>query len=308
MSVWGSIRKARIQTHTSEAGLMCHRTLEEFFRSDYLLVRPLRSSSVHQLTTTLRVLDRWHGRHVRLEQLSAHLVNRFLRDHAVDHAPKTVSRRRGDLLTLWRFAAAMNLVDPPPKHIRQVTQPRRIPRAWTRDEMSRMLDAADRAQEYYRTGIRIGAFWTVFILLVYDTGLRLSDVLALTLAEVQTGEFEVAQEKTGEAIICRVQEVTLAAIAKTVPPQREKLLPWPYCREYFWKHWKEHVLLPAGLPVGRKEGPQKLRRTSASHLEAVAPGAAMRHLGHRTPGLAQQHYIDPRIAGSRPPLPPSLLG
>ena len=97
----------------------------------------------------------------------------------------------------------------------------------------------------------------------------------------------------------------MQAISKTIPPHRELVFPWPYRREQLYVHWRK-ILRGAGVPVTARNGIQKLRRTSASHLEAVQPGSAMRHLGHATRGLAEKHYIDPRVAVARPPLPPEL--
>ena len=44
-----------------------------------------------------------------------------------------------------------------------------------------------------------------------------------------------------------------------------------------------------------------LRKSSASAVEAMQPGAAMRHLGHRSADLAYRFYID-----HAEPLPPAL--
>jgi hypothetical protein len=34
------------------------------------------------------------------------------------------------------------------------------------------------------------------------------------------------------------------------------------------------------------------RRTGATFVERDHPGAAMRYLGHKSPGLAYRHYVD----------------
>ena len=68
-------------------------------------------------------------------------------------------------------------------------------------------------------------------------------------------------------------------------------------REFFRK-----VLRSKSLPGSIKW----LRRTSATLLECVHPGAAKAHLGHRTHGLAYKHYVDPRLLQQNKPIPPSI--
>ena len=68
------------------------------------------------------------------------------------------------------------------------------------------------------------------------------------------------------------------------------------------------VIEAAGLPDTPGNGPQKLRRSSASHLERVCPGSASHHLGHLTPDMAIKHYLDPRIFNEGRELPPPIEG
>ncbi len=102
-------------------------------------------------------------------------------------------------------------------------------------------------------------------------------------------------EKTAVEILRPLSPETIEAIEATYPPKRELIFDWPHCGKHLRTKWLQ-IVRAAGLPGGRRQGLHKLRRTSASHLEAVAPGTAGRHLGHLTPGLAERHYIDPRIA------------
>jgi len=66
-------------------------------------------------------------------------------------------------------------------------------------------------------------------------------------------------------------------------------------RSNIWREFKK-ILQAANLPCGRRDLFHRLRRTSATHLAAVAGiEAAEQHLDHRTPGLARSTYIDPRF-------------
>lgn len=282
----------------------------DFLANDYVMDHPLRPASLRQLKLTVWAIDRWFGGSVPVGELTPDMVNRFLATQAGRLAPKTVNGQRANLLCLWRAAAHRGLVaKPSADDVRRLKEPRRVPRAWRADQLKALMQAAETAsgnQGTYPGGIRIGAWWALFVRLTYDTGLRRSDVLALEVDQVRGGRpFEVLQQKTQQAIVRRVRPDTVAALESTIPPSRRLCLPWPYRIEVFYVHWRQHVLGPAGLPSGRTEGPQKLRRTSATHLEAQHPGSAMAHLGHLTPGLAYRNYVDRTLVQAALPLPPA---
>lgn len=281
-------------------------TLSRFFRDSYSLEKSLRPSSAKQVELSLAALDRWHGSPVLVQELCDPLANRFIIHQLELLAPKTVKRQRGDILAVWRYAAEEHKLCEPPKRVRPVKVPKTIPDAWTAEEYGRIIEAAQNIPGVYPCGIRRADWWELFAGAKYDTALRLSDVLSLPVDVARMESFAVMQDKTQEMLIKRLSERTKEVARRTLHVDRELLLPWSYRRETLWEHWRKFVLVPAGLPVGRREGPQKMRRTSASHLERVHPGAAQMHLGHRTPGLAAKHYIDPRIAAAEVPLPPAL--
>jgi integrase len=156
--------------------------------------------------------------------------------------------------------------------------------------------------------IKRSLWWTAFIMVAYDTALRRADLLELQRGQIgDDGQIVVKINKTQREHHCRVRPETIAAIDATYPPVRERIFQWPHCYKSLWDHWRE-IIHAAGLEANRQNGLQCLRRTSATHLELIAPGEAGRHLGHLTPGLAEKHYIDPRIVGAgRTMLPPTLL-
>jgi integrase len=281
-------------------------TFSRFFADSYALEKTLCRESVRQKTMVFDAFDRWHGSPVAVSDLCDPLANRFILHQLERLAPKTVHRQRGDILAVWRHAADEHGLCAPPKRVRRVKVPRRIPDAWTREEWGRIIAAARNAEGVYPCGIKIADWWELFALAGYDTALRLDDLLSLPRDVATMDSFTIIQSKTQESVVKRLSGRTKEVARRTLHVEREMLLPWQFCRWTLGDHWRRFVLIPAGLPTGRREGPQKIRRTSASHLERVHPGAAQRHLGHLTPGLAQRHYIDPRIASAEPPLPPEL--
>jgi hypothetical protein len=153
-------------------------------------------------------------------------------------------------------------------------------------------------------GIPQTLYWRIFIAVTWDTALRCGDALSIRLADIQAnGKFMLTQQKTGWAHVCQLRQSTLDLIRESIPPQRKLLLPWPNCGKFFRERFSKLVTM-AGIPQGSSKW---LRRASATEIERCHPGAAMSHLGHRTPGLAYRSYVDPRIIESTRPLVTSLL-
>jgi len=280
--------------------------LGTFFTEVYQTEKQLRPRSVQQLQITIRLFERWHGKPIALADLSAPLLNRWLMESEGVVAPKTIRNRRGDILAIWRYAAEEHGLCQPPidRRIRAVSVQRNIPEAWTLEEMKLLIAAAKNVPGYYQCGVKCADWWECFIRVGYDTALRLSDLLALPV--YIGGMFCVVQEKTQNAITCQLRQTTIEALARMREPKRSLLFEWNMDRTALWRHWKDFILTPAGLKTGHREGPQKLRRTSVSHLAAISEHAAQRHLGHNTPGLARRHYIDPNIADGPRQLPPEI--
>jgi integrase len=164
--------------------------------------------------------------------------------------------------------------------------------------------------QYYSNGVDHGRWWEAFVLVCYDTALRRGDMLALRRRQVEkaAGGFvvRIVQEKTGDGIIRQLRHFTMNAVDATFPPDRELIFDWPHSVSTLHDHWKE-ILQHAGMdPDNRRNGVQKIRRTSASHLERVKPGAATAHLGHRSADMAPRHYLDPKISRGDLPMPPDL--
>lgn len=284
-------------------------TLLTYLNGTYCIERPISAATLQQMAIAVRHFDRWHGCPVRLADINCDFVNRFLADSSGQRADKTLWNWRTTILCIWRLAWERGDMDLRPDHIRRIKVGTRIPDAWTLSQLNAMVAAAGRAPGTYPNGIEIAAFWSTFVRAGYDTALRLSDLLGIRFDQIgPDGQISLVQRKSGLPISVWLSAPTVEAIRHTRPPIRPLVFAWPYRRRAIWEHWRKYVLQPAGLPTGRREGPQKLRRSSASHLEASAPGNVMRHLGHRTRGLAERHYIDPRVAVRRHPLPPQLVG
>lgn len=300
----GAVREAKDDPKLPKLARKGNMTLRAFLENYYLREKQLAPQTQRQMRMAVAAFDKWAGREVRFYELRE-LLNEWLRSTEGSHKPKTIKNRRGYIVSLWSYAAECGRAsDPPVTRIRKVRVPKPVPDAWTHAELAAMFDACTLTPNYFPNGIPVGPFLRALIMVGYDTGLRGQDLFLLRFDALQA-QIRMVQQKTGWGHIAPLGEDTLEAIAETVPPRRELVFPWPYRRETFHLYWTR-MLRRAGLPTGRRECLQKLRRTSASHLARENPGAVMRHLGHKDPSMAPKHYIDPRIGDGPRPLPPRI--
>jgi integrase len=263
-----------------------------------------------QIRIALRSLRRFHKRPVLFDELPD-VMNRWIAWLQLNNSPRTVKGKRATVLTLWLAAADYGICDSPDtRHIRRVKIQRAVPDAWTLAELKSLIEATAMIERsFYPNGVERRLFWEAFIRVCYDTALRRGDMLALKRSQIEKIEgghvLRSVQSKTGDGIVHRLRPATVAAVDALFPPTRELIFDWPHGMNAFHHHWQE-VLDCAGMDLDRRNGVQKIRRTSASHLEAISPGAATKHLGHRTGDMARMHYLDEKISRGELPMPPDL--
>ncbi|MCA9258508.1 MAG: phage integrase SAM-like domain-containing protein [Planctomycetales bacterium] len=288
--------------------------LRDFFETVYVQERRLGRKTAAQFRWALDDFERWHKRPVRFEDLDSALSPYVEHLEERELSPATIKSRRAYFITLWRYAFAIGAVDEKPEtlRIRQVALANRLPDAWTFEQMQTLLRACRTCaggDSHYPSGIRRSYFWEALARFIYDTGVRRGDALATRfdqLGQNDDGYFvRLVQRKTRQGLLAPLSKGAWEAIERIREPKRELIFEWTQSEHCFHNHWRA-IVTEAGLPVGQREGMQKIRRTSASHLEAVHPGAATRHLGHKTPDMARKHYIDPTISEGPRPLPPEL--
>jgi integrase len=84
----------------------------------------------------------------------------------------------------------------------------------------------------------------------------------------------------------------LAELPRTGP----LILPWDRSEASYFHHW-DRLLKYAGLPADRYHKTHALRKSHASHLAAAGVDAS-RALGHSSPLVTYEHYLDPQIVGA----------
>lgn len=234
-------------------------------------------------------------------------------------SPASANTTRASLLALWRYAVKRGVLTEGPRDVDKLKEPRRLPEAWTMEEMGRIIEAA-REQPRPVTGIPCppGLFFETLILVAYDTALRLRALRNIRRKDWNperselTVEAEYMKHKVSQTFA--VSEQTAEAIRRMTAqsdPKREILFDWPLQEEALHFSYRQ-ILKRAGLYRSPKDSFHKLRRTAASHLtRALGIEAASRQLGHSSVQMTRR-YVDPRMTGDhraadhlpRPKLPP----
>ena len=229
-------------------------------------------------------------------QLTPNPVNRFLA--SLPLSPTTRHNIRRELLTLWRFAYEEGLTSEPPLRVRRIKASHSAPEAWSLGDLARMLRCAedDKTVVNHKTGVRVNEVLPAWIMLGFESGLRLHDVLELRRENYRNGCITVRANKTGKTAVrrltmrcrCLLETLILRSPDGTV-------FRWTMPRRRAIKTWR------AFLDRYQIPGSSKwLRRSAATQLECDQPGSATKFLDHSNPAVARRHYIDETLLGSAP--------
>jgi integrase len=194
---------------------------------------------------------------------------------------------------------------------------RRVPEAWSVDEIGLAIDQAYRLVGTV-AGVDRGQFWSTLLLVAYYTGWRITAIMSLKIRNFdptgRTLSADGSTQKHGAEEIRRIP-ADLANALSTVAggrPPHDWLFDWPFDPNRRWKtlrrHLKKEILTPAGLNSKRWLF-HKIRAAAATALES-AGGNPTEFLGHSSPALYQASYRDPTKLSSPGPdqlLPKPLL-
>jgi len=269
-------------------------TLREYL-AEYALTREIDAETVRQYEISVEKFDRWNGAPVRIDELDELQVSAWLRDYASEGwSSSTVRSKRTQIVSLWRQAADDGYCDPPRRRIRSVRVVLDAPEAWTRDEVRRLLSAADSLPRRHACGLRRSTWFSLAIRCAWDTGLRWGDLIKLRVDQVTAeGFIAIPQHKTKRIVVCRLAPKTLDLLRSTLAEvPRELICPWDASHETFNAQVRRLV-----RKAGIRKGTWKwVRRAGGTDCEIQLPGSAGQFLGH-APGsrMAYTNYVDPRL-------------
>ncbi|MBX3438009.1 MAG: site-specific integrase [Planctomycetaceae bacterium] len=281
-------------------------TLAEFLEHRYIPVKlaGASASSLYQHRRTVAKFGWYLGCEPTFAQLTDDHVEGFLAwlKAAGTRRNVTCNGYIVVLLAQWRFAWKKRKVDELPRDVTLLKVPKHLPRAWTLEELSRILQAAAETGGDV-CGIPAKLWWPAQILTFYYSGLRLDALMRLQSTDLdsQTGILSVPaelQKQYTEQVFKLPPDVVDAVLALGPLDAREWLFPWPYDDDGHYETLRKHyrrIISRTDLPTGRCDLFHKLRRTSASHLAAATDKkTAQEHLGHSHPSVTDR-YLDPRI-------------
>lgn len=262
-----------------------------------------------QLVNVAKLISRFNGGTLDTNGLTVEVVNDWLTTRKDDgRSPRTVKGNRTSLLMLWREAHEIGEA-PPPGKIRTVKCPDTIPVAFTHEELTRLFAYCKTLRGTFRKlKIPKRLYFLSLFNANYDTALRLGDLFSLERSWIWPGGYiSIVQGKSGHSHRVQLRDETIRLIDDCMSALPNRRLIWPQfaLRKRFYEQVKK-IVKGAGI----REGTTKwLRRSSASYIaREFGIDAASEHLGHRTPGLAKQFYIDPNICSPQRPLPPAIVG
>jgi integrase len=253
----------------------------------------------HQYRCALRDFKQYLGHDPTAADLTDDNVigmMRLLMDKGL--AAKTVNERRGRIRALWEWMARKRMVHEFP-FVSRVKAPKRIPRAWTRNELATLFEACRTIRGRLPNGVLSCDWWTALHLILWDTGARIGEIIRCQWEwlDYETGQLVVpAEARKGQDrdMAYRLHSTTLATLSRL--RQLHCKLIFGEITESRLYHEYRRLKRDAGLPQGSKHGFHKMRRTVASWLEAGGYNAC-NVLQHSSPEVTRNHYLDPTITG-----------
>jgi integrase len=256
-----------------------------------------------------RAVSRHYERVVRniaggVGRLSVDRINEYLKEMLERRSTLTVRTHRSVLLSLWRHAYDRGLVKEAPRGVMRVKARRAPTRAWTQEQLRQLLEAtAAYTGRRSWSGVDVGLWLRTWILLGYESGSRFGDLHSFRREHLDGNVLRWTQSKTGDPITRTLSAACVACCHQMLAASPDgRILGWVCSRRQAGRRFRE-FLDDCGIPGTSKF----LRRSGATHIEIASPGKASLHLGHRTPTLAAQAYIDWGQVRQRAPQTPQLM-
>lgn len=226
---------------------------------------------------------------------------------------RTINDRVGRLKTLANWCWRKGLIRFGPT-IEKIPEPIRIPRAWNKQQLAALFDAA-RKMPGYVGPYRACVWWSAFLALAWWTGERTTALLSLEWRWLEQDVLYVPGEvrKGGRKDAAYRLPVECLSLLMSIAGNHAKIFHRPArqgrgrrkadgdsCIQTFYRDY-DALLRLAGLPTGRHNKVQKIRRSHATWKEIMG-GNASRSLMHDDPATTHRYYIDPGMSEEDRPL------
>lgn len=295
-------------------------TLREIL-DKYAILQNLSDRTVTLYGHTLDRFGEHLGHEPTLDDIDDLVVAGFLRWRAATARRRgkpsaaSVSKDKSQLTALANWAAKKRLKRSDGQPVEFLSLPRskkvrHAPQAYTAEEVAKMIRLAKT-----RVGMIDGKpanwWWPTLIYAAWCSAERIGALLELRWRDVdlqaRTLLFRAETRKGRSSDIQRLITQDLAdMLARHQGQPNDLVWRWDRCYHSLWPSLRI-LCRRAGV---RGTGFHRLRKASASYV-ALAGGDATEHLGHASPEMTRQHYLDPRITSPKSAidyLPPLDLG
>lgn len=268
--------------------------LREFFEAVYVprRLRQRNANTLRMYAILFRHLQRFLRRAPLLSDLNEDTLSRFLDHFGHYHVPRGSNKLLAQLMALARFAVLKGMLPTIPDLL-PVPEPKRIPQAYTLTQAQALLAAAGECRGEI-CGIPAPLFWTAFFRVGIECGFRVGALFKILRRNVDLEQRTIfvpaeSQKQYADQRL-RFSKRTLAAIRAIWYPERKCLFPWNLDPSSRYNHL-DRILRRAGLPLGRLNKFQKLRRTCASLGKRYGADATAQ-LGHSSEEVTRRWYLD----------------
>lgn len=271
----------------------------------YLLENELSAGGAANMRRAVDSFDCYVHRELGHEPTTADLTSRitnlWIISLASQLAKGTISSYRGRLLTLWRYAHRLELVQEWPSRVRKVKVPRGQCDSWTDCEVAALIAEASKIRGNLSSpkaqGIPRAGFLVCAIAVMHAAGTRPGDIRRIGWNNLRGEQLSWIQHKTGKPISRPLPAWLVAMIHRTFPRTRELwfggVISYNRMRLYFARISERAAL------VGTM---RKMRRSSGNSVEEKHPGFGHRHLGN-TAAVFEAYYADKSRLSSGVPSP-----
>ena len=294
-------------------------TLREFLNDRYVILHNLKPRTVILFNHSVDRFRDFLKREPELSDLDDLKVSTFLRWRAVTPhrgricSAASVAKDKAHIVSLWNAAAKRRVVDQFPDLPRNLVRvPHRAPKAYSVDEVSRMV-----RQARHRCGdigpVPAAWFWPTLLMAAWYTGERIGSLLAIHWAQIDTERRTLTflsehRKGLGRTITRAIDPQLVEWLEKGRRGPKELVWPWleHRCEGSIYSRLK-YICRSAGVTP---KGFHSIRKAAGSYVKAGG-GDATDFLTHRDAKTTRDHYLDPSIVGEGSALeflPPLDLG
>ena len=233
---------------------------------------------------------------LNLDDIDDVAMAEFARGLLETQKPPTASKYLREMGAVLRFAAKKHVLAIVPE-IPKLREDLASPRAFLIDEVTAILGAA-RQQRGSIAEVAARDWWESLILTLYDCGGRIEAVIATPTAQIDLASgwitLPAENQKQHRGQVLRLHPDTIAACERIWDAERERMWPWPYCRETLFVRFRR-ILKQADVFTWKGTGSlfHRLRKSCASYAAAAGLDPQVQ-MGHSSSAVTAR-YLDERI-------------